>query len=240
MLCEFRSRPRDEAAEKIECYISENNLLPNDKLPSERDMCVLWGFNRTTLRSAIQRLIVEGKLCHRKGSGTFVASPKLVRNLQDLKPFSLIVKEAGKKLVTRVISALVIESNKQIMKKLHLPLGHRVYEMTRLRIADGDPIVIETCYVDYERFSELEAHDFEHESLYWVLENIYGVHIAKGQEKLGITYATEEEAKLLKIEDETSVFFLTGVVSDEEDVPIEYFKSVVRADLVRFASELTR
>lgn len=240
MISEFRSRPRDEATEKIECYIIENKLPPHAKLPSERDMCEMWNFNRTTLRSAIERLIVEGKLYHRKGSGTFVASPKLVRNLQDLKPFSQVVAESDKKLTTQVISALVIESNKQITKKLHLPLGHKVYELTRLRTVDGEPLIIETCYVDFERFPELIRHDFSRESFYGVLENNYGVHIVKGEEKIGITYTTPEESELLNIEEESPVFFLTGVVNDGEDVPIEYFKSVVRADSVRFASVLTR
>ena len=50
------TRPRDEATEYIECYILEKNLPPHAKLPSERDMCSMWGFNRTTLRSAISTL----------------------------------------------------------------------------------------------------------------------------------------------------------------------------------------
>ena len=54
------ARPRDEATEHIECYILEKKLPPHAKLPSERDMCSMWNFNRTTLRSAIKRLIVEG------------------------------------------------------------------------------------------------------------------------------------------------------------------------------------
>lgn len=240
MTSEFRSRPRDEAAEKIECYIIEHKLPPHSKLPSERDMCKMWNFNRTTLRSAIERLITEGKLYHRKGSGTFTASPKLVRNLQDLKPFSNVVAEAGRKLTTQVISTLVIESNKQITKMLHLPLGHKVYELTRLRIVDGEPLIIETCYVDFERFPDLIHHDFGQESFYGVLENDYGVCIVKGEEKIAVTYTTPEESEYLKIEEGSPVFLLTGVVKDEEDVPIEYFKSVVRADSVRFASVLTR
>lgn len=240
MTSEFHSRPRDEATEKIECYIIANKLPPHAKLPSERDMCKMWNFNRTTLRSAIERLIAEGKLYHRKGSGTFVASPKLVRNLQDLKSLSQIVAEAGKTLTTRVISALIIESNKQITKKLHLPLGHKVYELTRLRSVDGEPLILETCYVDFECFPELFDHDFSRESFYGVLENDYGVHIIKGEEKISITYTTEEESELLKVEQESPVFFLTGVVKNGEDIPIEYFKSVARADSFRFASVLTR
>ena len=41
MTSEYRSRPRDAAAEQIECYIIENGLSVHQKLPSERDMCAM-------------------------------------------------------------------------------------------------------------------------------------------------------------------------------------------------------
>ena len=57
-----RQKPRDEAIEKIENYIIQNHLKPGDRLPSERSMCDMWDFNRSTLRSAIKQLILEGKI----------------------------------------------------------------------------------------------------------------------------------------------------------------------------------
>lgn len=240
MLKEYSSKPRDEAVEKIERYIITHELKPNMKLPSERDMCAMWGLNRTTLRSAIQRLIDEGKLYQRRGSGTYAAPPKMIRNLQDLKPLAEVAREMGKTLTTKVLSAGVIESNKQTVHKLHLPLGHKLYEQIRLRIVDETPYMIETSYVDYERLPGLEEHDFGRESLYRVLEQCYHVKIVNGEEKLEITYTTENESEILGLKNETPVFFLTGVVSDENEIPVEYFKSVVRADLVHFASVLTR
>ena len=79
---------RDHATELVESYILDMGLRPGDRLPSERDMCRMWDLNRTTLRNAIQRLVSDGVLYCRMGSGTYVAQPKLVRNLQDVKGFS--------------------------------------------------------------------------------------------------------------------------------------------------------
>jgi GntR family transcriptional regulator len=115
-----RNRPRDEATEKIEAYIIKNKLEPHTKIPSERDLCEMWDFNRTTLRSAIKRLIVEGKLYQKMGSGTYVAEPKITRNLQDLKALSTLVKDYGHTLTSRVLSVDIIESNKQTTQK-HTP-----------------------------------------------------------------------------------------------------------------------
>jgi GntR family transcriptional regulator len=236
----YQNRSRDEAIEKIEYYIIENKLAPHTKIPSERDMCEMWDFNRTTLRSAIQRLIIEGKLYQKRGSGTYVAHPRLVRNLQDLKALSTLVRENGQTLENRVLSVDIIESNKQITQKLHLPLGHKVYVLTRLRLIDGEPVTIENSFLNYNRFPSFSEHDFSKESLYSVIEQDYNRQITKGEERIGIAYATTYEAELLGIEEGQAVFYLTGVVYDEQDEPIEYFKSIVRADKIRFASLLKR
>lgn len=240
MLQEHRNRPREEVGEKIESYIAQHELKPGDKLPSERDMCEMWDINRMTLRGAIQRMIFEGKLFNRKGSGTFVAYPKLNRNLQDLKPFSLAVQEVGKTLQTVLLSKEVIECNKQLSQKLCIKLGHPVLIITRKRIVDNEPIMIEVTHMDYERFPKLMEHDFEIESLYHVIENVYGAVISEGTERLSVTFANEKEAGFLDVDEGSPLFNLSGVVKDANGMPIEYFKSVARVDKIRFSSVLTR
>ena len=233
------TRPRDEATEYIECYILEKNLPPHAKLPSERDMCSMWGFNRTTLRSAIKRLIVEGKLYNRKGSGTFVAPPKLERDLQDAMSVSEAVYMAGRTLETKVLEVRVLMADHHMAQKLQVEQGTPVFYLRRLRVMDGLPIMIEHSYVDYARCPYLEKYDFSQKSLYSVLD-CYGVGVHHGREEVGITYAAREEADCLEVEEGTPLFYLSGVSSDINDRPVEHFKSVVRADQVRFSSVLTR
>ena len=148
-----RVRHREEAVELIECYLQANDIPPHGKLPAEWEMCEMWGLNRTTLRAAIRRLTEMGKLYSLKGSGTYVAPPKLERNLQDAK-------------------------------------------------------------------STTES--------------------VRGEESIGITYAAESEARQLCIEEGGSLFFLTGIVRDYNNIPVEFFKSVARPDMVRFSSILRK
>ncbi len=239
-MAEYRNRPRDEATEKIECYIIQNGLQPHVKIPSERNLCEMWGVNRTTLRSAIKRLIVEGKLYNRKGSGTFVAHPKIERNLQDMTSINELARKSGSVLVTKVLSIRTLESTKQIAQKLHIPLGRKVYEIVRLRIFDNEPALIETSFIDYERFMGIEPEYLASGALYRLFVSKYGVQVIGGTEKISITYVTQREAELLNLEEETAVFFVNGVTWDEEEQPIECFKSLVRADKMKFSSTLIR
>ena len=232
-------RPRDEAAELIECYIRRNALAPHDKLPAEREMCVLWDLNRTTLRSAIKRLTAEGKLYSLKGSGTYVAPPKLERNLQDAKSTTESVRGAGHLLRNSVLDVRVIECNKYLSKRLEIPLGHKVFYLRRLRVMDGVPYMIENSYVNYEFCRGIERYDFTDESLYRAL-SYYGVYPTQGEEHVGITYAAEDEARYLEVSEDAYLFFLSGVARTSDGRPVEFFKSVARADKVRFSSVLRR
>ena len=134
---QFRARPRDQATEQIECYILQNDLAPHSKLPSERDMCSMWQMNRTTLRSAIRRLIVEGKVYHRKGAGTFVAPPKLERTLQDVKSFTDQVLQNYRSMQTRPLDVRTAAAPRSVERKLGLAEQSPVFQLRRLRCING-------------------------------------------------------------------------------------------------------
>lgn len=231
-------KPREEVVEKIEFYIDENQLRPNDKLPSERQLCEVLGTSRTTLRSAIKRLINEGVLCSKRGAGTFVAPQKLVRNLQDMESLSKSALEVNKVISTKILYADIIECNKELSKRMKLTLGSKIYCLQRLRLIDGIPAIMELAYIDYSLCKGIEQYDFSQNSIYKILEEVYNVVIDHGFESLSVTYVSEQESELLDVEDGTPVFFVTGNVFNEDDKPIEFYKSIIRADQIRFSSIL--
>lgn len=236
-------RPSEAAVEQIEWYIRKNNLKPHTKLPGEREMCEVWGFNRSTLRSAIQRLSEEQIVYSERGSGTYVAPPKLERNLQDTKSTSESMRGSGYFLWTEVLSSRVENSSKYsgkyISSKLDIPENHRIFCLKRLRVRNHIPLMIETSYSDYERCVGIENHNFSEESLYKVFREM-GVDLAEGEEQVGVTYATEEEANLLKVEPGAFMFFISGIIRDSEGKPVEFFKLVANPKVIRFTSTLKR
>ena len=59
--------------DRIVDYLRENRLADGDKLPNERELCVLLGVGRSTLREALQRLSARNVLEVRRGVGIFVS-----------------------------------------------------------------------------------------------------------------------------------------------------------------------
>lgn len=234
----YKIPPKDQAIERIEWLIKKYDMKPDSKIPSERDLSEMFNLSRTTIRAAINRLIVEGKLYTVNGSGTYVAQPKLEVNLHDLRSTTETISETKNILKTKVISYRIFEANKTIAKKFKTVLGHKFFEMTRCRYLNGVPVFYEISTIDYERFPGIEKHDFSKESLFKVLEEEYGVKIFKGHESLGITFATEAEAKYLEIEEKTPVYITDALNMDEDDQVTEHTEIIVRADKVCYTSTI--
>ena len=230
---------RDFATELIESYIAENELKAHDRLPSERDMCDMWDLNRTTLRNAIQRLVDTGVLYSKTGSGTYVAPPKFVRNLQDVYGFSEAVRLAGRVPGSRMVSAELREADKYISRHLHVPLGTQVFGLRRVRLIDGIPVGVETAYVNVKLCPGVENHDYERESLFDVLHLDYGIKIKSGREKLSVTTLDAVEAELLGMEEGHPAIYKSGYTVDANGEPVDCYRTVALSEYVRYATEMT-
>jgi GntR family transcriptional repressor for pyruvate dehydrogenase complex len=63
-----------EIVDQIKAHISNGNLCPGEKIPSERDLAQIFGVSRPSVREAIMVLEALGFLESRQGGGTFVRS----------------------------------------------------------------------------------------------------------------------------------------------------------------------
>lgn len=63
---------KDLIASQIEEAILEKKYLPGSKLPSENELCKMFGVSRTSVREAIQILHTHGLVNIEKGKGIFV------------------------------------------------------------------------------------------------------------------------------------------------------------------------
>ncbi|MBC8170183.1 MAG: FadR family transcriptional regulator [Anaerolineae bacterium] len=70
----------DQITERILSMIREQSLHPGDRLPPERELALLMGVSRATVREALRSLAMMNVVELKHGSGTFVTSlePKLL------------------------------------------------------------------------------------------------------------------------------------------------------------------
>lgn len=168
-----------------------------------------------------------------------MAPPRLVRNIKGIQSTSEAMRKTGYFLWTEVLISRIETCDGYVARKLQIKEGDKVFHLYRLRIRNNVPLMIENSYINYEQCEGLEAHNFAEESLYKVLRDL-GILLTKGTEKVEITFATEEEAKLLKVEEGQYLYYQSGVVNDDRGVGIEFFRIMARPDQVQYTNVLTR
>ena len=233
----YTPRPREWAQEQIEAYILEHGLRADDCLPPEREMCRMWNLNRCTLRSALAGLEASGRLYAVQGSGTRIA-PRFRRTLQDLQSFTEYAAESGFHAETRLLSFATIECDKTLSRRFHRMLGEKLYRISRLRILEQLPLMIETAYIPVALAPGLEEQDLVTESLFRILKSIYGLSLDHGVEKTGITLVSEEEAQYLQLTAGDAAFWIESRTEASDGTVVEYCRTVGRADRIEMVSTL--
>ena len=174
--------------------------MPGDRLPTEQDLAAWFGVSRMTLRHALAELARRGLVTRTVGrrGGTFVAAPKLEQDLTTLAGFSEQLRRHGMVAGARVLSARERPAGPVAGSALRTGEDDPVYEVRRIRLADGRPIALERSMFPAARFPGML--DFRLDgSLYELLEVRYGVRPHRARESLEPVTAGVREAEALEV-----------------------------------------
>ncbi len=202
-------------------------------LPSERRLSAMLHISRATVRQAVDELEREGWLAKKRGKGTFVAPVKVEQPLARLSGFTANMRQAGVEPSSKVLKAELEEPSARVARALQLPPGSVVAIITRLRLADGEPLMIERSHLNYALTPRLLEHDLSG-SLYSVLTEIYRLKLATGEESLEVVGAEPWMARMLEVSGGAPLLYTERVVADEKGTPLEFAQRYARADKCRF------
>lgn len=213
--------------------IENQSLMPGDQLMPERELCEVYDVSRSTVRLAIQELEREGYIEKKHGKGTFVSSRRLTQNLLDFYSFTDEMKKLGKSPSSKVLAFSELLAEKRISKKLGLGHESVVFCFERLRLADGEPMMLETTYVPASRFPNLSKGRLESKALYDIFREDFGVDITMAEETFRPVLPTPRECERLLMEQETPSLMIERTTFEGER-PIEYTVSVTKGDLFKY------
>lgn len=214
---------------------------PGDQIPSEPELCSIFGVSRTVVRQALLELELDGLVIRRKGKGTFIADPKINESLvQKLTGFYQDMVDRGRKPVTKVLNHEVQQATSKIAGFLDLAPGTEVISTERLRFVNDEPIVLVTTYIPYALCPLLAEYDLTNQSLYSVLEKEFGLVISHGRRTIEAVPANKREAQYLMVREGAPLILLDSVTYLEDGTPLEYYHAVHRGDRSRFEVELVR
>lgn len=213
--------------------ILSNKLKSDDGIRSERELAEEFEVSRMTVRQALNALRKEGLIYQKRGKGTFVSSRKLDVHSRNLNGFSDEMRRRDLRPQSKVLQLVKEKSDEETAEKLHLSATDEIFKLERLRLADDIPMAIETTCLPAKMFPDLSKYDFEKQSLYQILEKKYGVQMYSAAEDLEAAISDAKISELLGVKKNSPLLIVYRTVFAEDDQPIEYTKSIYRADRYR-------
>ncbi|MGD6775606.1 MULTISPECIES: GntR family transcriptional regulator [Bacillaceae] len=223
----------------IKNQIEAGFILPGENIPSEREYAENYGISRMTVRQAINSLVNEGLLYRKKGSGTFVSEKKIEQPLQGLTSFTEDMQKRGMTPTSKLIHFEVIPANSFIANELKISEYAPVYEIKRIRLADGEPMALETNYLSANLVKGLTEEKVK-ASIYSYVEEKLGLRITHAEQMIESVRATDDHEKLLNIEKDHPMLYIQRNTFLHDGTPLELVRSVYRGDRYKFQIKMER
>lgn len=218
----------------------ENKMEENEKIPSEREICEIYDVSRTTVRQAISELEREGYIYRKHGKGTFVSSQKVNQNLEGFYSFTEEMKKLGKVPSSKVLKFEILTSSNDIINKMKLNQGDMVYKFTRLRLADEEPMMLDTTYVPYNIFPGITKDNLNTTALYDIFKDSFNQRVEYAEEMFLPVLTSDIEAKYINVEVGSPSLKITRYAFNKYDKIIEYTVSLARGDKFNYHLKLLR
>lgn len=218
--------------------MKQQELQPGVMIPTEFELCEIYGISRTTVRQALTELVNEGKFYRVKGRGTFVSQDKINQDfIKKIESFKAEMERKGYTPSSEVLELEVISAPIEVSVALTIPSNSDVISLRRLRYADKEPIVITQTYLPYGFCKNVLDHDMAKESLYKILSNNINTKICKVVRSIEAVIPTKEDCDLLEITKTTAIQLFHYIGYNKFDTPIEYTISRYRGDKNIFTIE---
>lgn len=210
------------------------DLAPGTLMPTERELAVRFGTSRTTVRQAIAELVVDGRLAHTQGSGTFVAQPKLMA-VRPLSSFSQDLRSDGWRPGSVILDTSVVAASAEAAERLQVAPGELVQRVERVRTVDDEPFAHEVALLP-NPLPDLAAQLAEHGSLYRTLHDAYGIAVDTAEDTVETVLADPVTADLLGVETGLPLLLISRTAWDAECKTVEWSVGRFRGDRFRFVS----
>jgi len=164
-------------AHQLRKEINSRKYAIGDKIPTEKELSILFTASRMTVRKAVDELINFQLVSREWGRGTFIIAKDVSFGINHLKSFSEIMSEAHKVYLNKVIEFTVTSNiNPIIRNKLKLAEKDKVFYIRRIRYVNNNPVMVEDSYMPYDLFKGLTVSDMENSKFNYI-ENICGIKI---------------------------------------------------------------
>lgn len=209
---------------------------PGECLPSERELAEKLGVSRNTVREALESLRASGILLRKWGLGTFVnANVGLIEtSLSELRPIPEIIRDSGHRCEMTGFEYRRYEGDAPIRNCLQLDPAIQVWELERVYLADGEPVIYLRDYLpSVINGAKVDLGSFERDMLSF-LEEQCGVRLEYTITFVEPVLPDETIKKKLSIATGTPILLTKQIAYTDDGTPSLYTEGYQRTDKLSF------
>jgi len=209
--------------------ISSGTLAAGAPLPSEAQLTATYGVSRGTVRQALAALRSEGLINGGRGRSPRVTRSMLAQSFDQTVSFSAWAERLGRTPAARTLELARRPAGVDAAHKLGLEPGAPVFQYKRVRLLDGEPVMVElTTFVEWVGRLLLDC-DLDGGSVYAQLIE-RGVTFGEAHQSIAAIAASAEQAALLGVGRRVPLLEVRRHVFDAEGVPLEWSYDTYRGD----------
>lgn len=213
-------------------------LAADALIPSEHELCAVYGVSRTVVRQALGELVGEGLLYRVKGKGTYVAHRKLEEKfIQRSDGFYREMTSRGYKVGSKVLEQAAVVPPPHVRAALRLPMGELTIKIDRLRYIDDEIMLFVQTYLPHRLCPALVSADHSNCSLYAVLRERYDLAMASGVRTVEAISAQPPLTRLLQVEKGAPLLKIESTSYLADGTPLEFYEAWHRGDRSKFEIE---
>jgi DNA-binding GntR family transcriptional regulator len=165
-------------------HISDGIYKEGDLLPSENELCQLYGMTRPTVRQSLSTLANDGYIIKHQGKGSIVHH--LPKDIGILSVSGTTSAVGDRNLKTSIIVKPIL---KQWPEEFMFQLSELEQEsgcvyMERLRFLEDIPIFYDISFIANINLPRITSRQFENRSLFTILREKYGIEIKGGEQRI--------------------------------------------------------
>ncbi len=219
--------------------IEKGEWKPGAVIPTEKKLGEQYKLSRTTVRQALQQLVLDGFLTRRQGQGTFVNQPKMRHGPQ--RPFGIsgYLRAHGLQPGWRLLGMEHVKPPTKVAVALGVPEKRAVLCVRRLRLANDTPIGLHATYVPFPLADRIKPEFMmQGDSSLYYLESL-GVTLSESHRILEAVAARKDEARLLQVKEGSPLLMIQRTTISADGKPVEFLRAVYRGDQFEYYVHLT-
>jgi len=222
--------------------IQSSEWTDDQQIPSESELCDLFGVSRGTVRKAIEVLIAERLLIRIHGKGTFVKNKILLeqRPTWRLAGFSRDLISRGIPYSTKVLKKDIVQPSEEVRERLLLSPNKKIFHMHRLRTINQQPVLLIENHIVYDYCEGVEEINFEENQLYVTLEKKFKIPFDWAKRTYRSIGADPKIASLLDLQKNAPLMYLEELYHDTHSTPVEYTRAFFDAQVFYITATINR